>query len=381
MQNINRKSAKKLKTDNKYKRVGTSKKELKTILDSSINGIMSFESIVNNNEIVDFLITYSNAKACEILSYSYDEIIGQRLSIVLPGNFISLNSLNGRTLFEIYKEVVNTGEPKVFEFYFEYGNLEEWFRVKVVKYNNGFTVAFSIITKEKELEEQSSLALKGVLFEAITHQWRQPLAEINSILFKAHYLIKNNNCNDILCNELNKIEQLTEFLSNTLEDFQGTVFDNVQKEFFSLNMLVDNIIFLLMNSLKEKKVQVINNLEKDIVLNSYAKHLKHVLFAIFQNSLDAFEEVTHDEKFIMISSRCEKNFLIISIQDNAGGIDEKNLLKVFEKKFTTKKTGTGIGLFISNLIVSKLLKGSIKIQNIKLGVQVDIAIKVQELPF
>jgi len=379
MKKINKKSVKKLKKDNKYKKVVTSKKKLQTILDSSINGIMSFDAIVNSNEIVDFLITYSNAKACEILSYSPEEIIGQRLSIILPGNFIALNSLNGKTLFEVYKEVVKTGKPKVFEFYFAYGHLEEWFRVKVVKYNNGFTVAFSIITKEKELEEQSSLALKGVLLEAITHQWRQPLAEINSILFKAHYLIKNDNSNDILCNELNKIEQLTEFLSNTLEDFQRTVFDNAQTEFFSLNMIVENMIFLLMNSLKEKEVQIINNLENNIMLNSYAKHLKHVLFAIFQNSLEAFEEVTQNEKFIMISSKYEKNFLIISIRDNAGGIDDKNILRIFEKKFTTKKTGTGIGLFISNLIVSKLLKGSIKVQNIKFGVQVDIAIKVKEL--
>lgn len=137
---------------------------LKAILDSSLDGIMAFDSFYNKDgEIIDFIFTMSNKEACKIVNLSEEQLIGQRLSKIQPGNFKQLDSLNGRSLFDNYKEVVLTGEAKSLEFYFESDGIKEWFRNKTVKYNNGFICTFEIITSEKDIKENLNKELKKKL--------------------------------------------------------------------------------------------------------------------------------------------------------------------------------------------------------------------------
>jgi PAS domain-containing protein len=134
---------------------------LKAILNSSINGIMAFDSYYDENgEIIDFIFTMANIEACKIVNLKEEQLLGQKLSQIHSGNFKPLDSLDGETLFESYKEVVLTGESKTLEFYFESDGIKEWFRNKSVKHENGFVCTFEIITKEKLFQEELEQKVK-----------------------------------------------------------------------------------------------------------------------------------------------------------------------------------------------------------------------------
>lgn len=358
---------------NDYTEIILSKNKLKSVLDSSLDGIICFDSVLDGKEeLIDFTFTFLNQKACEILAQDYEKLIGKRLSVIIPGNFIPLTCLNGKTLFEEYKEVVLTGVPKELEFYFDHDGIKEWFKVKAVKYENGFTVTFAIITKEKELESQNNLVAKGMMLESISHQWRQPLAQINSILFKMNYLLEDKS----LKKEIDKMEDITGFLSTTIDDFLDDMFTDGQKQLFSPKKLLDSLSNLFKVSLDEKNILVSNNIDEKLLLNSYPSHLKHILFSVFQNSIEAFSK--QDDKQIIFDSKIIDNHIIIGIEDNAGGFHEDNILKVFEKSFTTKSYGTGAGLYLSNLIISKVFKGKLLVENTEYGFLTQIEIKVDE---
>jgi PAS domain S-box-containing protein len=135
--------------------------QLKAILDSSLSGIMALDNFYDENgEIVDFIIVMSNKEACRIANFSEEQLLGKRLSEVLSGNFKPLDSLGGKTLFDIYKEVVLTGESKSLEFYFEGDGIKDWFRNKAVKYNDGFVCTFEVITQEKHFQEKLEQKVK-----------------------------------------------------------------------------------------------------------------------------------------------------------------------------------------------------------------------------
>lgn len=219
--------------------------ELKAIIDSSLNGIVAFKPYFDeNNEIVDFIFTMVNKEACRIANLTKEELIGKRLSQLQPGNFKPLDSLNGRTLFENYKEVVLTAESKSLEFYFEHDGIKEWFRNKVVKYNNGFVCTFEIITKEKLFQEkleqkikeevekqskqqeiliqQSKMAAIGEMMVAISHNWRQPLNVISLLSSLIIRKFRNEKLDkEYMDNWINKMNNQINFMSQTIDDFRN----------------------------------------------------------------------------------------------------------------------------------------------------------------
>ena len=88
---------------------------------------------------------------------------------------------------------------------------------------------------------------------------------------------------------------------------------------------------------------------------------EQVIINLIKNSKDAFEkDKTIKDKIIKISAKQEQNFITIDIEDNAGGIKNEILDKIFEPYFTTKKGGTGIGLYISKMLIDEM-KGSIEV--------------------
>jgi len=362
---------------NDYTLIMENKVKLDAILNSSLDGIMTFDSLRNNaNEIIDFIFTFSNDKACEIISYNEQELLGKRLSSIIPGNFMPLDSLNGNTLFNLYKEVVLLQHSETIEVYFDYDGITEWFRIKAVPYQDGFMVTFAVITKEKELEAQELLSSKGLMLEAVSHQWRQPLAEINSIVFKLEHLLNLEGLNqESFLNELKNIENITKFLSNTLEDFHENLFVDTKKEFFQLSMIIDSLLKLFELSLTKNSIEVKKeSIDPNIILKSFPNHLTHVLFCIIQNAIEAFE-TKDSNKLIQINYQVEGDYIKLSIKDNAGGIKDNILLKLLHSNISTKKEGKGFGLYLSNLIVSKLLQGEMNIFNSLGGIQIDLKLK------
>ena len=134
---------------------------LKSILESSLSGIMSFEAIRSEEGIIiDFECLYSNDRGASMAGKKVDDVVGQSMIDVLNEN-ISLKS------FQKFVSVVETGKEDVFEEFFDDGSIQKWFRVSAVKQNEGFTVTFDDISQLKQtmLELESREIKYRKLFE------------------------------------------------------------------------------------------------------------------------------------------------------------------------------------------------------------------------
>ena len=115
--------------------------------------------------------------------------------------------------------------------------------------------------------------------------------------------------------------------------------------------------------LKNKEITIVKN-NLNIEFETYEREMIQVFMNIINNSIDALENKNYD-KFIFFESQKFEDKIIIKIKDNAGGIEENILDRIFEPYFTTKesKQGTGIGLYMCNEIIVKHLDGKILVSN------------------
>ena len=218
--------------------------------------------------------------------------------------------------------------------------------------------------QEQLLIQQSKLASMGEMIANIAHQWRQPLSIISTsatgIKIQKEMGILDD---DSEIKSLDCINENAQYLSNTIEDFRDFFKKSKIKNLVNLNTLLEKTLKLIITRLKNKKITIINNCT-DIEFETYEREMIQVFMNIINNSIDAFENKDY-EKFIFFETKKFENKIVIKIKDNAGGIDENILDKIFEPYFTTKesKQGTGIGLYMCNEIVVKHFNGEISVAN------------------
>lgn len=131
----------------KTEELDSSKNQLSRILNSSLDGIMAFEAIRDEEgKIIDFEYLLTNPTACTLVGKSESELIGNRLLEIFPGH-------TSEELFAAYVEVVESGQPLQTEIYYQHDGIDAWFDIMAVKLNNGFAVTFSNVTQIKESEK------------------------------------------------------------------------------------------------------------------------------------------------------------------------------------------------------------------------------------
>jgi signal transduction histidine kinase/ABC-type nitrate/sulfonate/bicarbonate transport system substrate-binding protein len=220
--------------------------------------------------------------------------------------------------------------------------------------------------KNRILIQQSRMASMGEMLENIAHQWRQPLSTI-SVAASGMEVKKEFNIlsDDEFHESVNHIKNATAYLSNTIEDFRN--FFSKEKELSKMNIsnAIEKALELMGNTFMKNQINLIRNIDKNIEILSLENELIQVLMNILVNAKDALQSISDMEKYLLINIYQQENDLIIRIQDNAGGIDENIIDKIFEPYFTTKhkSNGTGIGLYMSKLLVEKHLKGTLKVKN------------------
>lgn len=375
--------------------------ELKAILDSSLSGILALESYYDEKgEIVDFVFTMANRQACKIVNLKQEDIINHRLSKVHSGNFEPLDSLNGQTLFENYKEVVLTGKSKELEFYFESDGIKEWFRNKVVKNNDGFVCTFEVITQEKELQQkleqkvkeevekqrdqekillqQSKMAAMGEMIGAIAHNWRQPLNTLSLQCIDLINQFENSNLNkNYLTKWIQRIDKQLTFMSNTIDDFRN--FYKPKEEFKKINLkdTILKIVSLIKYELNSNGIKVKIDISDSIFLVCLENQLHQSIINILLNAKDAILLNNMENKEIEICATKNSISTVLTIEDTGGGIKDSDILKrIFEPYFTTKQNsnGTGVGLYMTKIIIEQNLNGKIEVENINKGLRFKIEI-------
>ena len=219
-------------------------------------------------------------------------------------------------------------------------------------------ISIKDITQHKLMESQSKLASMGEMIGNIAHQWRQPLSLISTIAsgIKLQVEFEQFNEKDIIPNMDNIIKQTT-YLSNTIDDFRNFIKNSNEKSEVQISNVINKTLSILNPSMVTHNISVILNLEDDIKIIGYENQLIQALINIINNSKDAIKEKLKDdeERLIFIKTKSTNNSFILEIKDNAGGIIESVMDKIFEPYFTTKhkSIGTGIGLSITHQIITK----------------------------
>ncbi len=225
-----------------------------------------------------------------------------------------------------------------------------------------------LVLQEKIVTKNSKLAAMGEMLESIAHQWRQPLSIISTSSTSVQLRKERGTLSDDQLFEIcNTITNNTKYLSQTIDDFRGFFKNDKEKTVFSLEDVFEKTINLLLPKLKNKDIVIADNID-DIELYGYENELVQVLINLINNSRDELIKV-EGKRFIFVDAyiNCsDEDEVIIKIKDNAGGIPEKIIDKVFESHFTTKdSTGTGIGLYMSQKIILNSFNGFIEVKNIE----------------
>ena len=213
--------------------------------------------------------------------------------------------------------------------------------------------------------QQSRMASMGEMLENIAHQWRQPLSTISVAASGIEIKKELNILNDEeLSDSLRHIKNATQYLSNTIDDFRNFFVKDKIPSNINIRNTLNKTIDLISSTLAKEEITLIRNIQ-NINFTSYENELIQVLMNIFINAKDALANRKSEKLIIVVIKQIEDN-LVIKIKDNAGGVDSSIIDKIFEPYFTTKHqfNGTGIGLYMSKLIVEKHLIGEISVKNI-----------------
>ncbi|MBA1433404.1 MAG: PAS domain S-box protein [Epsilonproteobacteria bacterium] len=381
------------------------------------------EAIENSNIVsktdVNGIITFVNDEFCKISGYSKEELVGKNHNIVRhPDVPASKFRLLWKTIKSknIYKGTVKNRAKDGSTFYVnttvipildEEGAIEEFI---AIRYDVTKEVFYreSLEKKEKELEElneelekrveaktkelkelnetlerrvqeeiakneekqkvmfwQSRFASLGEMLANIAHQWRQPLTELNLTLFslKKAALREEHEAVETLYSE-SKV--LIQNMSSTIEDFSNFFKPEKEKQHFMLRESIEEALHILKRVLKRDMIQVKTTYEDAMVLG-ISNEFTQVIVNLLKNSRDAFVENGVLIREIYIEIKKDAEFAYVYVEDNAGGIAEKERYKIFEPYFTTKHAsqGTGLGLFMSKMICEKGFNGSLDVSSKK----------------
>lgn len=239
-----------------------------------------------------------------------------------------------------------------------YGTLQDVTEKKVLEFKNA--------DKERMLHHQAKLAAMGEMISNIAHQWRQPInvisMNVNNIQIDMEY---EETDPQRLSRRLDDIINQTEYLSRTIDDFKDFFKPDAKAEDISTQTLFHDLEMLLSSKLYHNEVVLKMHIE-DMTLHTYKNRLEHALINIINNALDALKQKQIPKRYIFIEAYAKEGHLYIAIKDNAGGIPADLLPKVFEPYFTTKhKTqGTGLGLYMTQEIITKHLNGTVSVINV-----------------
>jgi len=224
--------------------------------------------------------------------------------------------------------------------------------------------------KDKLLTEQSKLASMGEMIANISHQWRQPLSVISTAA-TGMKMQKEYGClaDEAFNNSCDAINNNAQYLSNTIEDFKNFIKGEHINKVFNLSKSIESFLHLVEGSVKSHDIKVELLLDNTIEINGHENELVQCLMNIFNNSKDAFNETNEKEKEkkFQIKTYLNNSKVILEIRDNAGGIKETILNKIFEPYFTTKhkSQGTGLGLHMTYNLIVDGMNGTIIAENDK----------------
>ena len=228
--------------------------------------------------------------------------------------------------------------------------------------------------KTKMLFLQSRLASMGEMIANIAHQWRQPLNELSITLFKLKESVKSN---EKFETGYEHAKRVIKSMSQTIENFRNFFSVEREREIFSISSAVENALKMVQGTYEKEGIDVNLELKSDSQIYGFESQLCQAVIILLSNAKDALANKKDDKKVTLMLEKKDK-FAIIRVTDNAGGIKEEIMDKIFEPYFTTKhpSAGTGIGLYMLKTI-AKNHGGSASARNVKFGAEFEIKLPLK----
>ena len=221
--------------------------------------------------------------------------------------------------------------------------------------------------KEKALLRSEKLASMGEMIGNIAHQWRQPLSVISTGATGIQLQKNYNTLTDEFLNETcEMIDKNAQYLSKTIDDFRNFIKGDSKSVRFDLKNDTDSFLKIIDATIKSHNIQVVLELRENIKVQGYPNELIQCFINIFNNAKDALLHNNEDNRYIFISELIDDEKISIKFKDNAGGIPQNIIDKVFDPYFTTKhkSQGTGLGLHMAYNLIIDGMGGTIEVKNV-----------------
>ena len=233
--------------------------------------------------------------------------------------------------------------------------------------------------KDKLLTQSSKMAEMGDMLSMIAHQWRQPLNQISYVIMNIESAHEYNELTEeYMQSKVKEANELLEFMSVTIDDFKNYFKPDKEQEEVELDEVVQKALALLQKTLKNEDIEVILDIENTPSLKLYRNEFIQVLLNLLKNARDALNAQNIENKKIIIRIFQEEGSVVLKVCDNAGGIKEGIVEKIFDPYFSTKEasSGTGLGLYMSKMIIESHLGARLEVQNAKEGACFSIKINI-----
>jgi len=337
-----------------------------TIIESNTNAIITLDSSLN-------VQTY-NRMSEQIFGYTKQEIIGKPFF----QKIVSQESLplrqEGPLTFKKILEIEDKEEAREIKAMNKKGQV---FPIRISFAISGKEKSMLIISmqdiskemlKDKIMMQQAKFAALGEMIAIIAHQWRQPLAQLN---FNCMYIRKKIKDPELI-EETAKNEEIIQFMSETITNFEN-FYKHVDNTIFNPLFSIKQTLVLLESSLKHYQIKLIQKNDSKMTIFGNSNSLSQVILSIIQNIIDIIKISEVKDPFIEITLEKSDKFVLLTITDNAGGIQGSLINDIFKPFHSNKnKLSTGIGLYMSKLIIENQFHGIINARNINNGAQFSI---------
>lgn len=315
-------------------------------------------------------IEYVNPRFTEVTGYDPEEVIGKNCRILKSG-------LTPPETYDTLWKTITSGQKWQGELTNKKkdGSLYvEKLLISPIKDHNecisGFVAVKEDITEKKMKENQLVLyerqAKMGEMLSVIAHQWRQPIAAISATVNRMELeAVLGTLEKDILRESFSKIRFQLQHLSQTIDDFKSFLKPDIFKVSTDIAHIIEKSLRIIEIHFETSGIRIEHKRKPDIQVNTYADQLVQVFLCVFENAKDAFEDRKTNFPCITIDVYRDNTYVVIMIDDNAGGIAPEQLDKIFLPYFTTKTAlkGTGLGLYMAKMIVEEHCGGIISAHN------------------
>ncbi len=318
--------------------IRNSEKKFKELFNNMSSGVAVYK-VMNDGQ--DFIIQDFNRAAEKIENIKRESIINRSVLEVFPG-------IKEMQLFNCFRRVYKTGVPEECptELYKD-NRVSGWRENFVYKLPTGEIVSiYNDVTERKKIEEARRLSQLGHLVAAMAHEINNPLMIISgaaqmSLMEK----IDNKKVESYLKDIVDETKR-TKYIIERLLSYSKPGKKEIKK--FDINDCIDHITDLLSRHFKADNIDIVKEYDRSIpLINGDEKQLEEVFMNLITNAKDAISK----NGVITISTAREGDYIVLKFRDNGEGISSANLARIFEPFFSTKETGTGLGLPVSYGII------------------------------